>query len=121
MKSIAISLQGNKFITENGRWRFTYDRLEYMPQKVRHAISIFLGEWFFNQTMGIPYIPDDNTNNQMHRRLIESRLQATIIGVKGIARIVSFKTILNKATRELTVTFTAQIDSGETFDETIVI
>jgi hypothetical protein len=121
MKSIAISLQGNKFPVEGGRWRFTQTRIEYLAQKVRHAISIFQGEWFFNQNLGIPYIPDENTDNRLHRRLVESRLQETIVGVEGIARLVTFSTSLDKAKRELTVNFTAQIDTGETFSDSITV
>jgi hypothetical protein len=121
MKSIAISLQGNKFPVEGGCWRFTRTRIEYLAQKVRHAISIFQGEWFFNQNIGIPYIPNENTDNRLHRRLIESRLQETIVGVEGIARLVTFSTTLDKALRTLTVNFTAQIDTGKTFSDSITI
>jgi hypothetical protein len=121
MKSIAISPQGNKFPVEGGHWRFTQSRIEYLAQKVRHAISIFQGEWFFNQNIGIPYIPDENTENKLHRRLIESRLHETIVGVDGIARLVTFSTALDKASRTLTVNFTAQTDTGETFSDSITV
>jgi hypothetical protein len=116
-----MTLQDNHFLVENNRWCFTQTRLEYLAQKVRHAISIFQGEWFFNQDIGIPYIPKENENGLVHRRLIESWLQATIVGVEGIARLIVFNTTLDKAKRELTVNFTAQIDSGETFSDSINI
>jgi hypothetical protein len=121
MKSIAISPQGNKFPVEGGRWRFTQSRIEYLAQKVRHAISIFQAEWFFNQNIGIPYIPDGNTENKLHRRLIESRLHETIVGIEGIARLVTFSTALDKASRTLTVNFTAQTDTGENFSDSITV
>jgi hypothetical protein len=121
MKSLAISLEENKFPVENNRWRFTQSRLEYLAQKVHHAISIFQGEWFFNRDIGIPYIPGENDNGLVHRRLIESRLQATIVGVEGIARLVQFKTSLDKAKRELAVNFTAQIDTGEIYSDRVTI
>jgi hypothetical protein len=121
VKSIAMNMHDNVFAIENNRWRMTQTRLEFLAQKVRHAISIFLNEWFFNPSLGIPYIPKQDDGKVMHRRLIETRLQTTITGVEGIARLVSFVTELDKGTRELTVTFVAQIDSGETFEDSIVI
>jgi hypothetical protein len=121
MKDLAMSLQGNKFFTENKRWRFTQTRLEYVTQKVHHAISIFLGEWFLDKTLGVPYIPKDDEGKIMHRRLIETALQVRITGVEGVTKLVSFTSTLDKASRTLTVNFTAQIDTGETFDDSAVI
>jgi hypothetical protein len=121
LKSLAISLQDNKFPIENNRWRFTQTRLEYLAQKVRHAVSIFQGEWYFNQAIGIPYIPRDDDRKDNHRRLIESRLQTTITGVTGISRLISFSTTLDKSNRDLTVSFVAQIDTGEILKDSFVI
>ena len=121
MKDLAMTLQGNKFYTENKRWRFTENRLEYVAQKVRHTISVFLGEWFLDRTIGIPYIPKDSDGKTMHRRLIETALQVRITGVEGVSKLVSFTSVLDKSTRALTVNFTAQVDTGETFSDSLVI
>jgi hypothetical protein len=120
MKSIAIIPQTNTFVRGNGRFRFTESNLEYMRQKVHHAVSIFLGEWFLDRTLGIPYIPTGDEKH-MHRRLIETALQVRITSVKGVTKLLSFTTTLDKVSRTLRVTFAVQIDNGETFDDTVDI
>lgn len=120
MKSIALIPQTNTLARRNGRFRFTESNLEYMRQKVHHAVSIFLGEWFLDTTLGIPYIPPGD-EKYLHRRLIETALQVRITGVKGVTKLISFTSTLDKASRTLRVTFTAQIDGGETFEDTVEI
>jgi hypothetical protein len=119
MKDLFVGLQGNKITVQNHRWQFTADRLEYVSQKVRHVVSVFYSEWFFNRDIGIPYIPKDGDLKAGHRRLIESALQVAICRVEGIERLIAFSTTLNRATRELTVDFTARVDTGEEYSDTI--
>jgi hypothetical protein len=117
MKSLAIVPQGNSFIRENGRFRYTKDNLEYLAQKVRGVISIILGEWFLDQSLGIPYMPKSD-NKIEHRPLLETTLRTKITAVKGIKKIVSFVSELNKATREFEVSIIAETDEGELIDLT---
>ena len=92
MKSLAITPQGNKFIREKNRFRFTRSHLEYMALRVRSVISIFLGEWFLDQTLGIPYIPKTDMKNG-HRSLIESALRTKITAIKGIEKLTHFESV----------------------------
>jgi hypothetical protein len=121
MKSIAIYPGNNNFILEDNRWRFTETRLEYMAQKIRHTISIFSGEWFMDKAIGIPYIPGEDTGKDMHRRMIETALQVRIGEIEGVDRFLSFSPSLDKATRILTVAFTVQLDTGETYSDSVPI
>jgi hypothetical protein len=120
VKSIALPLNGMKFAVVNNRWRFTQTRLEYVAQKVRHAVSIVQREWYFDRSLGIPYIPEDSETKFNHRLLIESKLQTTINGVPGVVKLVSFTSEEDKAARTLTIRFTAMIDTGETFDQQVI-
>ncbi|GHU60239.1 hypothetical protein FACS189444_6850 [Spirochaetia bacterium] len=120
MKSIDMPLNGMMFAVANNRWRFTQTRLEYVAQKVRHAVSIVQREWYFDRTLGIPYIPEDSETKFNHRLLIESKLQTTITGVPGVVKLMSFTSEEDKANRTLTIRFTAMIGSGETFDHQVV-
>jgi hypothetical protein len=74
MKDLLLEQQSNKLAVRDHRWRFTETRLEYVAQKVRHTISVFSGEWFLDRTIGIPYIPGEDTEKNMHRRMIETAL-----------------------------------------------
>jgi len=118
MKSLLLEQNKNKFVIEDHRWRFSKTRLEYVAQKIRHTISIFKGEWFMDTSLGIPYIPDENTNKNMHRRMIETALQVRIGEIDGVKKFLVFNSSIDKATRKLTVNFTVQIDTGETYSHT---
>jgi hypothetical protein len=115
MKSLAIFQHSNNFTVDDHRWRFTETRLEYMAQKIRHTISIFRGEWFMDKEIGIPYIPGEDIETDMHRRMIEAALQIRIGEIDGVDKFLSFSSSLDKSTRILAVTFTVQIDTGETY------
>jgi hypothetical protein len=121
VKDLLLEQQSNKFVVEDHHWRFTKTRLEYMAQKIRHTISVFRGEWFLDRTIGIPYIPGDDVEKDMHRRMIETALQVRIGEIEGVEKFLAFSSSLDKATRILTVAFTVQIDSGETYSDSVEI
>jgi hypothetical protein len=121
MKSTAISLQNNRFAVEDHHWRFTGTRLEYLAQKIRHTISVFRGEWFMDRAIGIPYIPGEDVEKGMHRRMIETALQVRIGEINGVEKFISFSSTLDKATRILTVTFTVQLDTGDTYSDFVEV
>jgi hypothetical protein len=119
MKSIALSLQNTNFVVEDHHWRFTKTRLEYIAQKIRHTISIFQGEWFMDRAIGIPYIPGEDIEKDMHRRMIETALQVRIGEINGVEKFISFSSSLDKATRILTVAFTVRLDTGDTYSDSV--
>jgi hypothetical protein len=71
--------------------------------------------------IGIPYIPGEDTDKNMHRRMIETALQISIGEVDGVEKFLSFATNLDNATRILAVDFTVQIDSGEIYSDSVEI
>lgn len=115
MKDFAVDSQSNNFLWNKKGLRFTQNNLEYMAQKVRCAISLFLGEWYLNKNIGIPYIPT-TMEKVDHRSMLETALQVTISGVKGIKRLMSFATTYDEHNRTLRVNFIAQCDSGENLE-----
>jgi hypothetical protein len=106
-------------VVEDHHWRFTKTRLEYIAQKIRHTISIFQGEWFMDRAIGIPYIPGEDVEKDMHRRMIETALQVRIGEINGVEKFISFSSSLDKATRILTITFTVQLDTGDTYSDSV--
>jgi hypothetical protein len=121
MKDLLLEQQGNKFVVNDHRWRFSETRLEYLAQKIRHTISVFSGEWFIDRSIGIPYIPGEDVERGMHQRMIETALQVRIGEVEGVEKFLSFSSSLNKTNRILTIDFTIQIDTGDTYSNSIPI
>jgi hypothetical protein len=111
MKDFAIDTNTNAFFRKGKGFRFTENRLEYLAQMVWSAISLFLGEWYLDATMGIPYIPSDQ-NKTEHRSLLETSLQTSITGISGITRLLEFESKYEPAKRRLRIRFAAETDAG---------
>jgi hypothetical protein len=115
MKDFAVDLHSNKFLWNKKGLQYTGSYLDYMAQKVRCSISLFLGEWFLNRNIGIPYIPTTMEKID-HRPLLETALIVTISGIKGIKRLVSFNPAYDSRERILKIKFVAECENGETLD-----
>jgi len=112
MKDFAIEPHGNNFIRERNGLRLTNNYLEFMTQKVRSAISLFLGEWYLNRKKGIPYIPS-SLEKIDHRPLLETALIVTISNVKGIKKLILFEPSFDEKERLFMVHFIAQCENQE--------
>ena len=121
MKTLALIPQTNKFVVEGHRWRFTNSRSEFIAQKIRHTISVFLGEWFLDKEIGIPYIPGEDVDAYTHRRMIETALQVRIGEIDGVERFLSFESVLDKAERILRIEFTVLLDTGEQYGDHVEV
>ena len=110
MKSLA--LRGNYFVREKGRITYTKTHLDFMRQRVHSVVSIFLGEWFLDVNLGIPYLPKDD-NRTGHRSLIESFLITKVTAIEGIKRMAQFASAYDPHTRKLSIDFVAETDGGE--------
>jgi hypothetical protein len=111
LKSFALDPQSNNFIRENGRMRYTRDELEHLIVVVRHELSLFLGEWFMDNTKGIPYLPT-SSRKSYHRVLLETAIRTKIISIKGIKRLTQFTPQYDKRERLLQISFFAETKYG---------
>jgi hypothetical protein len=115
VKSLARTPQSNSFIRKNHRFQFTQSELEFLAQRVRSVISIFLGEWFLDQSLGIPYIPKTDMKTG-HRAILETALRTKITAIKGIKKLIYVNSVYQPKGRELYIDFAAETDKGETLE-----
>jgi len=116
MKDFALEANTNNFRWKNSSLTMTESYLEYMSQKVRCCLSLLKGEWYLDTRLGIPYIPSWEEDNDGHRSILESAIRVKIAGIDGIKKLLSFSSELEKKTRRLSVSFSAQCDNGETLE-----
>jgi CRISPR/Cas system CSM-associated protein Csm3 (group 7 of RAMP superfamily) len=91
--------------------RYTADELEHLALVVRHELSLFLGEWFMDNTKGIPYLPT-SSRKSAHRALLETAIRAKIISITGIKRLTQFTPQYDKRERLLQIYFQAETELG---------
>lgn len=75
-------------------------------QQVRTRLLFYLGEWFLDTSVGIPYFQEVFTKPAIIS-LVESRLKDEIISTPGVLSLDTFATNFNSTTRALTVSFSA--------------
>lgn len=98
----------------NGNLFSLTDPSEYLEQKIRTTLSIQLGEFFIDNSIGIPYIPDFDSTKNEYRDLLLSIIQVKIMQIEGIKKLINFETATDNRTRKLNISFTAgTINDGE--------
>lgn len=84
--------------------RFTSTLTEYISQKIENALSTFLGEWFLDVDLGIPF----------YERILKKRADiddvnniflVAITDIPEVEEVIEFNTTFDQANRTYTVTF----------------
>ena len=99
------------------------DGPEAIAQHLRIRLKTFLGEWFLNETIGMPYFEEFLIKNPS-KLVIDTRMRQAITTTPGIASLTTLNYEFEPITRNLKLTFTAKLTSGEnitlTYDEFIL-
>lgn len=88
---------------------------EEIAQKLRIRLRFVRGEWFADENAGIPYFDSIFIKNPSFEA-IQAIYRQAITTCPGIDSLIAFNLVFDGATRKLSVTFTAQLTSGEVLD-----
>lgn len=118
-------------LTDTKDLRFTIDIVEYTVQKIEKVLSVVLGEWYLNRTIGLPYIAqnnndrDDRTKNIFVKNpdlaFINGQFTIAIVNISTIDRLISLNSELDTNTRTLNVEFEALLTNGDVLQDTVNI
>jgi hypothetical protein len=81
-------------------------------QDIVQNLSFFLGEWFLDNTKGIPYFQQILVKNPDQSK-IDAFFVNTILGTPGVLQLLSYSFSANYAARLLNVTFSAMTTMGK--------
>lgn len=122
MKDLVIEEDTTNFVkTAKHNWKFSEDEYNHYRQKVRHCLSIFYQEWFYNRALGIPYIPDEYMDNATHKRMIETAIKDRVLELEKVEKITEFSVRLDKATRTFYVSITVKLIDGAEIETNLEI
>ena len=82
-----------------------------VAQQIKINLLTFFGEWFLDQTWGVPYLEEILIKNP-RMASVETILREHINSVPHVTRIVALGLDWNRRTRILTVQFEATTDYG---------
>lgn len=113
MNDILLNVRENTFFKNKSKLYLCRSNLEYLQQKIRIALSFQKGEWFTDSTIGLPYVPDFDISKTDHRSLLTACIQAKVMQIDGIKKMLSFETEYNNTDRTLEVFFIVNTVDGQ--------
>lgn len=100
-----LAFTNNSLVIETGI-------LAETKQRLKAKFGTFLGEWFNDETLGLPYYQDILVKNPDLNR-IKSIYREIVLDDEQVDSLVEpVEALLNTVTRELTVTFAAKLNDG---------
>ena len=95
--------------TQIGRTLRTIDTLE---QRIRTRMQTFMGEWYLNEEMGVPYFQEVLVKNPDVAR-VRALLLAALLSVEGVKQVTKFNVAFIPGDRRFTVDFHCISDDEE--------
>lgn len=85
---------------------------EAVAQELRIRFRFFLGEWFLDRRLGIPYYERILIKNPA-TNVVRSLLREVALETPGVLELQEFRTDFDNAARRLTVTLSARVDDSD--------
>lgn len=111
MSTFLQNTSGDLDVT-NGECTLVTNSAQAGAQKLRNQFKIFLGEWYLDQRIGMPYfaaVLGVNPNIPILEQLFGDVIRNTV----GVASLDSINIVFNRDNRSLAVTFAATWNTGE--------
>lgn len=84
-----------------------------IAQDVLQQLQVFLGEWFLNTSLGLPWLQQILVK-QPNIDVIDGLIQNAILAVDGIDQLITYNYTFDSPSRTLSITFQATTYNGQT-------
>lgn len=111
MKDFALTASGKTFARNGYDLRYTQSNSEYVAQKIRIRLSIFRGEYYLDNSIGVPYLDGILEKNPDLVKL-EAEIKAEIRKIPEVLDILAFSYQNIPETRTAQVSVTVQTSEG---------
>lgn len=82
-----------------------------VAQQIKIVLKTFMGEWFLDTTVGIPYFEDILKKNP-RSEVVETVLRGKIASVTGVTRVTAFDISIDNRLRTMTINYSAETNEG---------
>ena len=103
-----------------GQQCFLANSPEAIGQIVRTSLLLFLGEWFLDVTVGMPWLETvigkqgQSSNGLSAQNVADASVQAYILQVTGVTDIASYSSTIDPNARTYSVSCTINTEYGQT-------
>jgi len=115
LKTFYMDLTDNDLTTSGRQIRLTTTKLEYVQMAVKAASEVFLGEWYRNLAVGVPYLQEILGANVDYNR-VETILTAIARDVAYVIDVVDFEFNFDNPSSTYSATLTLLIEGENTGD-----
>lgn len=98
----------NDLVFINGQAPVTQSLVDIVTQRLKIALNTFLGEWFLDETIGVPYF-QQIFGKVRQKTTVDLIFQRIISGDKDVIEILSFSSEMPTGTRDYTMTFRVRV------------
>lgn len=117
---LALDPQTGDLLLESGNLRLT-SGLDAIAQDVTIRLRFFLGEWFLDTRVGVPYFQEILVKNPNIPRVTQL-LRQVVQETPGVTSVDRFDFSFDAATRKASVAFTASTTAGQlTYDQELIL
>ncbi len=119
MFDILIDKNGN-FVQnseEKNAFELTSTTAAYVSQKIRILLKTFLGEYYLDTTIGMPYW--DMVDKNPNLKVLQATMKDAILAIDGVSELTSFTMSYTGSSRKLTINFTVKTEDDETVEGTV--
>lgn len=113
MSDLKLNSENDLLLTDDGRLELHTDLAPTVRQRLLIRLRTWLGEWFLDQNIGMPYLRDFLVKNPDFT-VIRSVLRRAALATPGIERVVSLRLDERSDLRRLGVDITVQLTDGVT-------
>ena len=109
MSSFALDIDGDLELVDNS-FRLN-SGVEAIAQHLKVKFQLFLGEWFLDTTLGVPYYQDILIKKPSFV-VVQEILKNVILETAGVLELESFDINFDSTIRTFSLEFKAQTDDG---------
>ena len=111
MRDIYLDPATHDIFLENEELVLIDKQDEATRQRLVILLKAFKGEWFANTEFGVPYLKNETNNIELLGKglkdILDLNIRDFIVKTEGIVELISYSSVLDEVTRELTITFSA--------------
>lgn len=103
----------------NGATPVTQDSRDVVAQTLKIKLLTFLGEWFLDEDIGVPYF-QRIFGKQFSKSTVDAIFQNQILSTEGVLQILEYESDIISASRTFSFSFRVLTESGDTTDTIVV-
>ena len=113
MRTLLLDVDTNDLVVGTDRnLAFTTGLVDFYAQKITNVLQTFAGEWFLDETIGLPYF-ETIMKKGADLDDVNAIFQAEILDIDGVEEILKFETNYDESLRKYELEFAVRVVDTE--------